>query len=140
MREGWQSPLPPVPLRQLRTIGPDVNASVSVPKGTPSALTAKRAGLQLWRVQESNSRAPVATLEVVRLNRVEWRVSDTERADGDPLRLLGYVERLAREEYELLWLVPLMGWSYVGSLGSALVALADRSRFDGEIVARRNPR
>ena len=114
--------------------------SVSAPATSAVGLTARRAGRRLWLVRDPGSRATVASLEVVRLNRVEWRISDTARRGGDPLRLLGYVERLAREEYELLWLVPPMGWSYVSSLGSALVALADRRRFDGEIVARRNPR
>ena len=107
-------------------------------RGTPTGtLTVRRVGRRLWRVQESDSRASVAVLHVVRLNRAEWRICDTARDEGDPLRLLGYIERLRRDEYEVLWLVPPVGWSYVSSFGSALAALGDRSRFDGEIVARR---
>ena len=107
-------------------------------RGTPTAfLTVRRVGRHLWRVQEAGTRSSVAVLEVIRLNRSEWRVSDSARSDGDPLRLLGYIERLSRDEYEVLWLVPPLGWSYVSSYGSALAALGDRSRFDGQIVARR---
>ena len=113
-----------------------VTTFISAPS-TAGTLIVKRAGRRLWRVQESDSRASVALLHVVRLNRAEWRICDTARDEGDPLRLLGYIERLARDEYEVLWLVPPRGWSYVSSFGSALAALGDRSRFDGEIVARR---
>lgn len=107
-------------------------------RGTPTAyLTARRVGRRLWRVEEAGTRTSVAVLEVIRLNHKEWRISDTTRDDGDPLRLLGYIERLARDQYEVLWLVPPLGWSYVNTYWRALTALADRSRFDGEIVARR---
>ncbi len=100
----------------------------------------RRLGRHFWRVGEAGSRATAAALEVIRLNRAEWRVSDLALPGGDPLRLLGYVERLARDEYEVLWIKPPLGWSYVSSFGGALAALADRRRFTGEIVARRAPR
>jgi len=114
-----------------------VTSSISA---TRTQLTVRRHGRQLWRVTAFDSRATVADLEVVRLNRVEWRVSDLALATGDPLRLMGYIERLARDEFEVLWLRPPLGWSYVSSFGSALAALADRSRFDGVIDARRAAR
>lgn len=102
-------------------------------------LPVRRIGRQLWQVQEPGTRASVAVLEVIRLNRTDWRISDTASDLDDPRRLLGYVERLARDQYEVLWIAPPLGWSYVSSFGRALAALADRTRFDGPIIARRAP-
>jgi hypothetical protein len=77
-------------------------------------------------------------LEVVRLGRREWRVSDLRVAPGDSTRLLGYVERVSPRRYEVMWMGDPMKWGYVDSLAGALVGIAEVGRFTGTHVARRD--
>jgi hypothetical protein len=93
------------------------------------------------RTVNSILRTPFASLEVVRLGRTEWRISDT----SEPERLLGYIERQRPRRFEVLWMTDPMRWGYAESFGEALVAFGDSARFTGETfleravpVARRN--
>ena len=70
-------------------------------------------------------------LEVVRTTRTDWRVSDARRESTDPERLLGFVERLGRARFEVLWLTAPLRWGYVASLPEAIAALRDRVEFTG---------
>lgn len=76
-------------------------------------------------------------LEVLRLARKEWRVSDTRFKDGEPDRLLGFIERLSRFHYEVQWVGHTPGWAYMRSFDLALAALASRGEFDGTILSGR---
>jgi hypothetical protein len=76
-------------------------------------------------------------LEVVRTGRSDWRVSDSRRDPGDPDRLLGFVERLDRGRFEVLWMTEPLRWGYTRSLPEALAALRDRVTFSGlQLYAR----
>jgi hypothetical protein len=77
-------------------------------------------------------------LEVVRLDRNDWRVSDLRAPVGDSARLLGYVERLAARRYEVVWMGDGMKWGYIDSLAGALRGIADAEHFAGTIAARRD--
>lgn len=68
-------------------------------------------------------------LEVVRLGKSDWRVSDSrfDRADGS--RLLGYIEQFGRFHYELLWTTVPLRWAYVESFAAATAAFTDNTTF-----------
>lgn len=51
--------------------------------------------------------------------------------------LLGYVERLKRDRFEVLWVAEPIGWAYVESFDDALATIGDRAGFAGEIRVRR---
>jgi hypothetical protein len=76
-------------------------------------------------------------LELFRLTRTDWRVSDSRLDPSDPQRLLGYIERLGPKRYEVLWLAEPVGWGYVTSLKLATAAFADISQFGGVVEPRR---
>lgn len=77
---------------------------------------------------------PYAALEVVRLGRTEWRVSEaSDRA------LLGFIERQRRDRFEILWMSEPLRWGYATTFDSALVAFGDTPNFTGEISPRRTP-
>lgn len=78
-------------------------------------------------------------LEVVRLDKTSWRVSDPSIDERGSARLLGYLERLARDRYEVLWLDSPVCWAYVASFKLALAALAARTEFSGVIEPERLP-
>ena len=78
-------------------------------------------------------------LEIVRLDRTGWRVSDPTIDERDPRRLIGYIERLESNRYEVLWLVSPISWAYVDSFEHALTALEDRSHFPGTVEPQRDP-
>jgi hypothetical protein len=78
-----------------------------------------------------------AWLEVRRLDRTDWRISDARLDVGSDDRLLGYVERLGRWRYEVLWVTAPFGWAYVKSLDLAVAAVADREHFVGVIRSER---
>ena len=59
-----------------------------------------------------------AGLEVVRLSRTDWRVSER----NVPEQLLGYIERQRADRYEVLWMTDPMHWGYAGSFEEALAA------------------
>jgi len=80
-----------------------------------------------------------AWLEVIRLNRTAWRISNSSISQGDPDRLLGYIERLSSDRFEVLWLGAPISWAYVTSFEVALAAVSDRSHFSGIIEPERDP-
>ncbi len=79
-------------------------------------------------------------LEVVRTGRSDWRVSDSRRDSSDPERLLGFVERLGRTRFEVLWMTDPMRWGYVESLPEAVTAIRDRVEFAGPQRLQRQER
>ena len=85
---------------------------------------------------------PTATewLEVFRTGKSDWRVSDSRRDSGDPDRLLGFVERLGRAQFEILWMTDPLRWGYVGSLPAAVAAIRDRVEFAGPQLLKRQER
>jgi len=83
--------------------------------------------------------APIP-LEVVRLEHANWRISNSLLDAGEPTRVMGFIERLDHELFEVLLLVPPTGWAYVESFGHALAAFSDRERFDEEVAAQRERR
>ncbi len=78
-------------------------------------------------------------LEVIRLDRTGWRISNSFIKDGVPGRLLGYIERLDRDRYEVLWIAAPISWAYVNSFELALAAVADRLQFSGIVEKERDP-
>jgi hypothetical protein len=89
----------------------------------------------------AEERAPESStdrLEVIRLSWSEWRISDSRLPDSDPDRLLGYVERLSRRRYEVVWMTDPMRWGYAESLAAALAGLANGERFSGTTLAERD--
>ena len=79
-----------------------------------------------------------AGLQVIRLNRTGWRISNSSIDERDPTGLLGYIERLERDRYEVLWLAAPISWAYVDSFELALAAVADRPHFSGVIAPERD--
>jgi hypothetical protein len=79
-------------------------------------------------------------LEVIRTGRSDWRVSDSRLASGDPERIVGFVERLDRLRYEVLWMTDPMRWAYVESLAAAVAAIRDRVEFVGPQLLQRQER
>jgi hypothetical protein len=77
----------------------------------------------------------VGAIELVRLGRTEWRVSDA----SDPARLLGYIERQRGDRFEVVWMTDPMRWGYAASFDDAVVAFADSLRFIGEVFEQRAP-
>lgn len=75
--------------------------------------------------------------EVIRLSRTEWRISDPRLPDADPDRLLGYIERLARRRYEVVWMSDPMRWGYAESFAAALEGLATDDRYAQNTVPER---
>ena len=57
---------------------------------------------------------------------------------SDPARIMGFIERLAHDRFEVLLMVAPTGWAYVDSFGYALVAFSDRSRFEGKLESQRD--
>jgi hypothetical protein len=78
-------------------------------------------------------------LEVLRLDRKDWRISDARVEKSEPRRLLGYIERLRRDRYEILWLTEPVGWAYATSFDLALAAFAHRDQFAGTVSPQRDP-
>jgi hypothetical protein len=64
-------------------------------------------------------------LEVIRLDRLDWRVSDLRVDQADAGHLLGYIERVHRDRYELFWIIDPVRWSYVKSFAAAVEGFAD---------------
>lgn len=78
-------------------------------------------------------RTEFESLDVVRLARGEWRVSDA----ADPDILLGFIERQAAGRFEVVWMTDPMRWGYADSFDAALVAFGDSVRFSGEVLPQR---
>ena len=81
----------------------------------------------------------VRSLDVHKLDRRSWRVTDSSRTGSPETRIVGFIERLRSDRYEVLWLTPPIGWAYFASFDSALEALEDRETFLGTIEASRDP-
>ncbi|NYF09015.1 hypothetical protein HDC94_000171 [Leifsonia sp. AK011] len=84
---------------------------------------------------------PVATsvpLEVIRLDHSSWRISNSLIDPADHARIMGFIERLERDRFEVLLLTPPTGWAYVESFGLALSAFTNREHFQGEIEGQRD--
>ena len=105
----------------------------------PRQLLVERVGLKSWRVRDSTARTVIAVLEVTRLNGLRWRISDSTLNEHDPCWLLGYVERLERDKYEVLWLAAPVTWAFVTSFEDALAAVADRTQVTGAIQPQHDP-
>jgi len=78
-----------------------------------------------------------AGIEVIRLDRTAWRISNSFIDEGEPGRLLGYIERLNSDRYEVLWLTAPISWAYVESFELALAAVTDSTHFNGTIAPER---
>jgi hypothetical protein len=76
---------------------------------------------------------PVAAewLEILHTGKSDWRVCDSRLEADDPGHLLGFVERLGRDRYEILWLTEPPRWAYADSLKTALAAFDDSVAFAG---------
>ncbi len=75
--------------------------------------------------------ASTTQLDVVRVDRRCWRVSDPSIVASDHRRLTGFIERLDHDRYEVLWSGAPIGGAYVASFALALGALADRTDSGG---------
>ena len=84
---------------------------------------------------KSIKRTPYPTLEVVRLGRSEWRVS----AASERGLLLGYVERLRADRFEVLWMSDPIRWGYTSTFDDAMAAFAGTGAFVGEVFPARAP-
>ena len=104
----------------------------------PQQLLVERVGPKSWQVSDSTAR-PAAMLEVIRLDGSRWRISDSTEDEHDPHSVLGYVERLEHDKYEVLWLAAPVAWAFVASFEDALAAVADRAQFIGAIQPQRDP-
>lgn len=76
-------------------------------------------------------------LEVIRLDRSDWRVSDLRAPVGDSARLLGYIEKVSARRFEIMWMGDRMKWGYVNSLAGALVGIALPEEFEGILESHR---
>lgn len=72
-------------------------------------------------------------LEVDRLERGTWRVSDPEIDEYDSRRIVGYIERLSLHHFEVMWLAPPISWAYLGTFKLALAAISDRAVYGGVV-------
>lgn len=77
-------------------------------------------------------------LEVIRLDHSSWRISNSLIDPSDPARIMGFIERLERDRFEVLLLTPPTGWAYVDTFGLALSAFTNREHFEGEIEGQRD--
>lgn len=77
-------------------------------------------------------------LEVVRLGRTDWRVSDSRIESADPSRLVGFIEKLSNSRFELVWMTYPVRWGYAHTLSAALGGMAEGARFAGA-TAERDP-
>ncbi|GGL03204.1 hypothetical protein GCM10007382_23800 [Salinibacterium xinjiangense] len=105
----------------------------------PRQLQVERVGLKSWQVSDSIARTAIAVLEVIPLDGSRWRISDSMVNERDPCWLLGYVERLEHDKYEVLWLAAPVTWAFVASFEDALAAVADRTQVTGAIQAQHDP-
>ncbi len=53
-----------------------------------------------WAGVATVSCTPSSEAERSACRAADWRIADSAGGDGDPLRLLGYVERVARDDYQ----------------------------------------
>lgn len=96
------------------------------------AMAPRRIGRCSWRLETDDSGAPV-TLEVIRLDGSLWRISGFAPGRAETVALRGYVERLDRDRFEVLWFPAPLGWAYVSTFEAALTAISDRSKYMGPI-------
>ena len=105
----------------------------------PRQLLVEWVGPQSWQVSDSTARTVIASLEVICLGGSRWRISDSTVNEHDSRWLLGYVERLEQDKYEVLWLAAPVAWAYVSSFEDALAAVADRTQLCGAVQPQRDP-
>jgi hypothetical protein len=77
-------------------------------------------------------------LEVVRLGKFDWRVSDSRIDQADGSRRLGYIEQIGSFHYELLWITVPLRWAYVESFAAAVGSFANSTTFPAEMLAERD--
>lgn len=82
---------------------------------------------------------PPTPLEVIRLEHSSWQISNAAMDASDPTRIMGFIERLDEDRFEVRLLVSPIGWAYVENFGLAVVAFADRARFVGDVGPDRDP-
>lgn len=99
----------------------------------------RRVGVRLWQVRDERAPRGVIPLEVTRLDRTSWRVSDPSSVRQDADRLLGYIQCLERGRYEMLWMALPVGWAYVESFDEALAGIAHRADFGATILLDLDP-
>ena len=90
------------------------------------------------RAHSAERRAIPGWLEVIRLRRGEWRISDLRVDTTDSARLLGYVEKLVGNRFELVWMTDPMRWGYVETFVQAIAGFEDAARFSGHALAERD--
>jgi hypothetical protein len=76
-------------------------------------------------------------VEVVRVGRCDWRVSDSRIAVTDPGHVLGYVEKFSRSQFEVLWMTNPMRWGRVDNLAAAIANIAHGRSFGDTTTAER---
>jgi hypothetical protein len=81
----------------------------------------------------AKQRSPFDSIDVRRLGRSEWRISDA----SDLERVLGFIERQASDRFEIVLMSDPVRWAYVESFESALLAFGDSGRFGGELLSHR---
>jgi hypothetical protein len=78
-----------------------------------------------------------STLECIRLSPTDWRISEVSPVNGEPSRILGFIERYAKGRFEILWMSDPVRWAYVGTFDEALAAFDDSVRFTRSVFAER---
>lgn len=81
----------------------------------------------------AKQRSPFESIDVHRLGRSEWRISDA----ADPDSVLGFIERQASDRFEIVLMSDPVHWAYAESFESALVAFGDSGSFGGELLTQR---
>jgi hypothetical protein len=82
-------------------------------------------------------KSPTDGLEIARLGRHDWRAVDTLALQSDPARIVGFIERIGKARYEVLWMTEPPRWAYVTSLQSAIDAIVAGGTFDGYVESNR---
>jgi len=76
-------------------------------------------------------------VEVRSIGKTEWRVSDSRQEVGSTGHVLGFIEQLRRDRYELVWMTEPPRWAYVDSLADAVAAFGDDVDFVGAQLSDR---
>jgi len=79
----------------------------------------------------SRHRGTPIWLEVVRLSRTDWRISDSRINAGESGRVLGYAEKLHHDRFEVVWITEPVRWAYTVRLHDALHGFTEGARFTG---------
>jgi hypothetical protein len=79
-------------------------------------------------------------LRVVRLDRTNWRISDSRLDSMAGRGLLGFVERIHAGRWEIMWMTDPLRWAYEGSFDAAIQGFSESVRFGGTVLAERERR